>query len=156
MRNLLIGYVLALALLLGSCADETSSTQIPPEEMAEILKQIHLADGWVDQKGGTLERRQAMRNEIYDEVLAQYGYEKEEFYAAYRYYTDRPIVLDSIYTSIIAYMEAELEAERKANLERRRKDGEDRSDDTLRLAPNTPRDTASAQQPKPKMAPPSS
>ena len=117
-------YCLSICLLctslLGACQQGASTPQMSPKQMAQVLKDIHLADGWVDQEGGSLDRRNDIRDELYDEILDQYGLNRQTFYQDYQYYINHPLELDTIYLQITAELEDQLETLKSEDLERRR------------------------------------
>lgn len=132
LRGTIIG-VMTILLMLHACSDDNYRPEVDQETMTEILTQIHLADGWVDLKGGSLTRRKDMRNDLYDEILDQYDLDRETFYRSYQYYTDRPFVLDSMYAKIVADLEEELERKREENMKQREINRDPKPEDTLTM-----------------------
>lgn len=95
-------------------AGKTESPPIPEEAMSEILYEVQLMGAWVDRKGGPLMRREQMRHEMTDEVLARHNMSRQEFHDAYQFYLDHPVQLDTMYQRIKRRMEQELDSVRLA------------------------------------------
>ncbi|GAB4423960.1 MAG: hypothetical protein OHK0039_40850 [Bacteroidia bacterium] len=97
-----IAYLLCcLPLLFLSACREQQPPAIDTALMRELLKDIHLADSWVDAQTGSAEERRALRDALYQEILAKKAVEPQTFFDSYAYYIDHPELLDSIYLYII-------------------------------------------------------
>ncbi|TAE49677.1 MAG: DUF4296 domain-containing protein, partial [Bacteroidetes bacterium] len=77
---------LTVILLAGVCVafaacnkDAPPGQVIPPAQMEHILLDMHLAEGIAERKGGSLERRKAVRDDIMVQILQQQGISREAF-----------------------------------------------------------------------------
>lgn len=107
-------FCLGLILLLGihsGCGPDRPEGILSPEEMQEVLTELHLAEGVVEQIRGTLHWRNAHRSELYDNVLQKFGLDRPRFYESYDYYLQRPKELDSIYHYLIEDMTRRMQIE---------------------------------------------
>lgn len=91
-----------LFLLMAGCAkDERPEGILPPADMKEILKSIHLANALAERKAVGLEERKAEREALYQSILTYHQTTRDTFYTSYLYYLDHPEELDQIYKTII-------------------------------------------------------
>ncbi|MEL6673804.1 MAG: DUF4296 domain-containing protein [Bacteroidota bacterium] len=96
--------VFGLILLLGISNSSCQEEERPPadmQRMQEILRELHLADAWVELRSGSVGVRNRARAEVYDTILANFGHNRTTFYEDYQYYLQRPALLDTIYERLI-------------------------------------------------------
>ena len=111
MRRLL--GALAVALLIGSCGD--GNAPVPRAKMAEVLRDIHLAEAWSGMTGPDSLRAPASRRNLdtlaqdYHRIFGKHGLTQAQFTEAYTWYKARPAELDSVYARVLPMMN-ELEA----------------------------------------------
>lgn len=96
-RLLLIGI---MSLVLLACK-ETQADYLPPAQMQEILREIHFADAATERFEAKLQPRNALREDLYDQILERYGISREDFFLSYRYYVEETFMLDSLYGDMI-------------------------------------------------------
>lgn len=108
--------VIGLGLLLSAGCESDSSGKnapLPPEQMRVVLRDLHVVNAWVSRQGGPFSRRKDMRNEMYDEVLAKHDLDRATFHAAYQFYLEHPVALDSLYRHIKRELETDLDSLKK-------------------------------------------
>jgi hypothetical protein len=121
----ILAYLLVMCSLCTFTACKKKSTAMPEDTIDEatmlnILLEFHQAEAIAGKKGGLAVQREMLRKDLQEEILGQYGLDKETFYQSYKYYMEHPVVLDSIYSNIIQILEEKTTGE---------KDTEDSSDD---------------------------
>ena len=92
---------LGLTSLLFFACDETQNDFLPPAQMQEILKEIHFADAATERFEAKIQPRNALREDLYDQILERYGISREDFFLSYRYYVEETFILDSLYGDMI-------------------------------------------------------
>lgn len=99
-------------LWLAGCESEVSGKDapLPPEQMREVLRDMHVVNAWVGRQGGPFIRRRDMRNEMYDEVLAKHDLDRATFHAAYQFYLEHPVQLDLLYRYIKRELDTDLDS----------------------------------------------
>ena len=109
--------IVAVIIVLRPKDPEKETPPYPPEEMAQLMLDLHHTDAWVDRKGGPLRRRNQMRSEVYDEVLASYGLDRETFGEVYAFYLNHPSILDTVYGSMVAIMQNQIDSLKEVKFE---------------------------------------
>lgn len=100
----------ALVLALFSCGN---SYVLSPEELEEVLVDIHLAEG-IAMTSAKDFRKAEQKLDLYNSVYASHGIDKAKFDSTISYYTREDLmVLDDIYTHVIDRI-TELEEQTKA------------------------------------------
>ena len=94
-------YLILLLLILVSCQWNSEREILEPEVMKEVLKEMHLADSYVETLTSPLGVRSETRDEIYDIILRNNGLDRSRFYESYEYYLTHAEELNEIYQSLI-------------------------------------------------------
>jgi hypothetical protein len=96
--------LLFLVILTGASCKHKGD-HLPPEELAPILADLHLADAY---SGMLHDASHPTAGKNYDSlalwtksILAKYHVTQEEFTKSMDWYRDRPIELDSLYAKVI-------------------------------------------------------
>lgn len=107
-------YVTLLFLLIAGCKPGVPKDVIQPEEMAEVLQDIHLVDAYV----GTLanvDSTKVKAASYYKGVYKKYGIDSALYTKSLNYYQEDPRELDKLYTVILADLNASKTAIVKAD-----------------------------------------
>ncbi|MEL7338932.1 MAG: DUF4296 domain-containing protein [Bacteroidota bacterium] len=97
-RKLFIGILSGFLLL--ACQEEADDF-LAPGLMQEILKEIHYADAATERFEAKVMPRNALREDMYDQILERYDLSREEFFRSYQYYVAETFLLDSLYADMI-------------------------------------------------------
>jgi len=81
--------------------DERQTDYLPAGTMQEILKEIHYADAATERFEAKVQPRNALREDLYDQILKRYGISREDFFISYKYYVEETFTLDSLYGDMI-------------------------------------------------------
>ena len=108
-------YRILVFLLLMGCQWNNNSELIAPELMQDVLREMHLADAYVETLASPLGVRNETRDEIYDIILRNRNLSRTRFYESYDYYLTHPEELNEIYQSLINDLDSLM---RKGELER--------------------------------------
>lgn len=117
MRRPLHCLLLATSLAMWSCAGDEAP--LPRATMAEVLRDIHLAESWSGIAGPDSLRSTASRRNLdslasyYGAIFAKHGLTQKEFSDAYAWYKAHPTDLDSVYARVLPMLN-EMEAEAAA------------------------------------------
>jgi len=101
---------LALAALLGAAScQEKDGGHLPPEQLATVLAELHLADvysGLLQKPGEPSHGKNLDSLAVWTKaILAQHHISRETFSASMDWYRDRPTQLDSLYAKVIPILE---------------------------------------------------
>ncbi len=113
MMRCLLCLTLAAIFTLSSCAGEDAP--VPRGQMAEVLRDIHLAEAWAGLAGPDSLRSPASRRNLdslatyYRAILARHKLSQQQFSDAYLWYKAHPTELDSVYARVLPMLN-ELEA----------------------------------------------
>lgn len=95
-------YLLVILACLGFGACESFQAEyLPPGKMQEILMEIHYADAATERFEAKIQPRNALREDLYDQILIRYGLSREDFFISYKYYVEETFILDSLYGDMI-------------------------------------------------------
>lgn len=98
-------WTLAVCTLLVSCSEETAP--LSRATMADVLRDIHLAEAWSGMTGPDSLRAPASRRNLdtlardYHQIFKKHGVTQAQFSDAYSWYKARPMELDSVYTRVM-------------------------------------------------------
>lgn len=120
---------LGMLLLLFSCSDRVPEGIIPPKKMADVLFDVHLADGMLANK--PIDSARLQMASLYEAIFGRYGIDSAVLRHSVVYYASRPAVMKAMYTQIEERMNAVVEAEQEALNERYRLE---RQADSIRSA----------------------
>ena len=97
---------IAICAVMFSACSNSNQNQLPAnvltqQQMEAILYDMHLAEGLliIETKGGDTTARMALG--IYEQIYKKHNTNQEAFKLSYQYYTNNPLVLDSVYNKII-------------------------------------------------------
>jgi Domain of unknown function (DUF4296) len=93
-----------LALLAACNPDATPKEIIEHKKMAAVLTDIHLIDSYISRLPQTDTLRQKAPL-YYNAVYKKYQTSKSQFDKSLKYYSERPKLLDSIYSQVLTEME---------------------------------------------------
>jgi len=99
-----IPYILCLSLLLVGCAPRGVMS---PEEMENILYDLHRAEGILQVSGYTFGHDDLM-NDTYQNILEKHGVTQAVFDTSIVWYTNNPKIFNKIYPRVIQRLEADL------------------------------------------------
>ncbi|MFK7920492.1 MAG: DUF4296 domain-containing protein [Bacteroidia bacterium] len=95
-------YLLGILVCLGLLACESTQTEyLSPGKMQEVLMEIHYADAATERFEAKVQPRNALREDLYDQILVRYGLSREDFFISYKYYVEETFILDSLYGDMI-------------------------------------------------------
>jgi hypothetical protein len=106
---------LALAAILAMWSCTGDDAPLPRSKMAEVLRDVHLAESWAGIAGPDSLRSTASRRNLdslatyYHSIFAKHGLTQQEFSTAYTWYKAHPTDLDSVYARVLPMLN-ELEA----------------------------------------------
>ncbi len=106
---------LGLLVALQAC-QEAEPDLLPQELMREVLVELHVADAYTETQSSPVTYRNALREDLYLEILEKFELEEETFRHTYEYYTSHPNLMDSLYQEVIIQLEQQLEGERALHL----------------------------------------
>ncbi len=119
---------LSAALLFFTFSCQNKDKVIPRDEIVPVLVDIHLLDGAIQRSKYSSEINPPDTIGVYDYVLKEHGYTREQLDSSMNYYTRRPRTFERIYQEVVARLnrmetrvKEEKEQERKERMERRRK-----------------------------------
>ena len=97
--------ILLLGLLLA-CSNSDKKIKIPegiipPEEMAQIFRDIHLTDALLSRKRFRINTDFTDINSYYKDIYEKHGYSRAYFDSSLKFYTDHPYVLDAMYEQVL-------------------------------------------------------
>lgn len=104
---------LTASLLLAACT--TAEAPLPRARMAEVLRDIHLAEAWAGIVGPDSLRTPASRRNLdtlacdYHRIFKKHNISQTQFSEAYAWYKARPGELDSVYARVLPMLN-EMEA----------------------------------------------
>lgn len=107
----------AASLILLSCNRDPAP--IPRAKMAEVVRDVHLAEAWASIAGPDSLRSVVTRRNLdslalyYRQIFRRHGVTLQDFSEAYAWYKARPGELDSVYTRVLPMLN-ELEAKAAA------------------------------------------
>lgn len=107
---------MCLALLIPAC-QEQEEIHLSREVMRDVLVEFHIADGYTERMSKPLNYRNALREDLYREVLAKHQLDENTFRDTYDYYTAHPYEMDTLYQMIIEKLEVQLTGEKNLKLE---------------------------------------
>ncbi|MFN3445230.1 MAG: DUF4296 domain-containing protein [Bacteroidia bacterium] len=98
-------FVAICAVMFCACSNPNQN-QLPAnvltqQQMEAVLYDMHLAEGLLttEPKGGDTTARRALG--MYEQIYKKHNITPEQFKASYQYYTNNPVVFDSVYNKII-------------------------------------------------------
>lgn len=101
--------ILACGLLSLLAACDKSEPHMPPQRMAPIIADLHLADAWStmvrDSLYPTADKNYDSLAKWTAEIFARHGVTKDEFNRSMDWYRDHPVELDTMYAHIIPMLE---------------------------------------------------
>lgn len=86
------------------------------EVMRDVLVEFHIADGYTERMSKPLNYRNALREDLYREVLEKHQLDEATFRKTYDYYTAHPYEMDTLYQLIIEKLEVQLTGEKNLRL----------------------------------------
>lgn len=113
MMRLLLCITLAGSVALWSCSSDDAP--VSRAQMADVLRDIHLAEAWAGLAGPDSLRSPSSRRNLdslatyYSAILAKYKLSQQQFSSAYAWYKAHPTELDSVYARVLPMLN-ELEA----------------------------------------------
>lgn len=106
-KVLLLG-VFLLSIVIG-CSEDTRPAELLPEEtMVPVLKELEIAYAGVDQTIKDPKQRAAKYEEMNSLVLKKNNLEKKQFFDSYKWYEERPVLLDTILKQVIVALNNDL------------------------------------------------
>ncbi|MEL6843553.1 MAG: DUF4296 domain-containing protein [Bacteroidota bacterium] len=94
--------------LLFACQDDQGE-YLEPGLMQEILKEIHYADAATERFEAKVMPRNALREDMYDQILERYQLSREDFFRSYQYYVAETFLLDSLYADMIDSFDVQIQ-----------------------------------------------
>ncbi|WNJ19435.1 DUF4296 domain-containing protein [Pontibacter sp. G13] len=113
-------FIIIACMALAGC-EEVVENHLSEKEMQDLLLQVHLTDAWVEVSKQPINVRKRMRAELYDDVLASRGLDRETFEQSYQYYLKHPTVMDSLYQFVIDSLNRRMELHQDTLMHRNRK-----------------------------------
>ena len=99
MRNFL--YIVFLFLLISGCKPGIPKEIIQPDQMAGMLGDIHIVDGYVSSIPSS-DSAKKVAAAYYNGIYKKYGVDSALYAKSMAYYNSAPTVLDGIYTKVVA------------------------------------------------------
>lgn len=100
-------YLLAvLAALAAFACQKPQKPVLSIDRMTEVLTEIHLAITGSEVVWKEPAEREARRPALQEAVLAKHGLSRALFYESYTYYVERPKLMDSLYSRVIARLDS--------------------------------------------------
>ncbi|MCC6251622.1 MAG: DUF4296 domain-containing protein [Bacteroidia bacterium] len=101
-----IAIAFVMLIIIASChKNETAPTPsirpIGVDTIVKVLADIHLIEASVNIRFIEDYKKQETRNTLKSKIYKQYGITALKFKESYDYYSENPILLDSIYTEVI-------------------------------------------------------
>lgn len=124
-----IGVPLGILCIMLSCTDRVPTGIIPPEEMTNVLFDVHVADGMLANQ--PIDSARVKMISLYAAIFDRHGIDSTVLRNSVEYYTAHPLLMKEMYTEIEARMNGLVEAELAANNERYRLE---RQADSIRAA----------------------
>lgn len=112
-----------------SCSDRVPEGIIPPDEMTNVLFDVHVADGMLANQ--PIDSARVRMVNIYAAIFDRYGIDSAILRNSVEYYAAQPLTMKEMYTKIETRMNGLVEAELAANTERYRLE---RQADSIRSA----------------------
>ena len=112
MKHLLFGIVLLTLMGCNRLKSTQPAAAISRDSMIAILVDIHVADAISDQKYGQDKPNKAFTNALYERIFQNHHISAAEYKASYKYYEDKPELLDKMYEQVITEI-SKKEAEMK-------------------------------------------
>jgi len=94
--------------------DQVPEYIIPPEQMDDVLVDIHIVEGALKYKRGIGEKYKLYSNQYFDHVFMKYNISKKQFDKSLEYYYKHEKLLDEIYQSVLEQIE-KIEKEKVKN-----------------------------------------
>ncbi|MGB4775616.1 MAG: DUF4296 domain-containing protein [Daejeonella sp.] len=106
-------------ILLSACNqnDTTPKGVIDPQKMTAVLTDIHLVDGYISSspQTDTLVQNNSV---LYQNVYKKYHINKSQFDKSIKYYSAKPVLLDSIYSKVLLALEKKEKQEQKKTIKK--------------------------------------
>ncbi|MBX5439068.1 MAG: DUF4296 domain-containing protein [Thermoflavifilum sp.] len=104
-QTLLLSCVLTSAAVLAGCKhhERVPRSYIQPKEMKEILLDMQAAQAFVDNMPyDSLHSREEKLKYYYQQILALYHLDHQQFMKSYEYYVMHPVIMKMVYDSLLA------------------------------------------------------
>ncbi len=75
---------------------------IAQDTMVQMLAEIHLLESSLSVRIADESSLKNTRNAIKSKIYLNFGVSKEQFYKSYKYYAEKPVLIDSIYINVIS------------------------------------------------------
>jgi hypothetical protein len=107
LRVKIIPIVVCATLCFISACSEPKQEPIPvgiiaQDTMVQMLTEIHLLESSLSVRIADESSLKNTRNAIKSKIYSNYGVSKEQFYKSYKYYAEKPVLIDSIYINVIS------------------------------------------------------
>ncbi len=107
LRVKIIPIVVCATLCFISACSEPKQEPIPvgiiaQDTMVQMLTEIHLLESSLSVRIADESSLKNTRNAIKSKIYLNFGVSKEQFYKSYKYYAEKPVLIDSIYINVIS------------------------------------------------------
>lgn len=107
LRVKIIPIVVCATLCFISACSEPKQEPIPlgiiaQDTMVQMLAEIHLLESSLSVRIADESSLKNTRNAIKSKIYLNFGVSKEQFYKSYKYYAEKPVLIDSIYINVIS------------------------------------------------------
>ena len=107
LRVKIIPIVVCATLCFISACSEPKQEPIPvgiiaQDTMVQMLTEIHLLESSLSIRIADESSLKNTRNAIKSKIYLNFGVSKEQFYKSYKYYAEKPVLIDSIYINVIS------------------------------------------------------
>ncbi len=112
MRKILFILFPALLFACSSEPDNVEGNIIPPEKMKDLLVEIHIIEAEMGYENIPADTLKEVMMAIYAKIFDKYEITTDDFRESFKHYTENSVIMDKIYTDVIAEIEMTMKKEK--------------------------------------------
>jgi hypothetical protein len=100
-------FIFFLCMFCISCSqnkDKVPSGIIPPEKMAEILTDVHIAEAYTNYKNLQADALKQSISDYYHFIFKTYGISDADFEESFDYYSKNPVAFIKVYDQVLIHL----------------------------------------------------
>jgi len=126
----------SVLLFLAACTkNKTPDGIIKPEQMTNLLTQVHIIDGGLYNVTQTPDSLYKYGTARYKDLFKRFHTNADQFIKSYKFYTAHPEMLETIYEKITINLQQKSDSLNKLNLQQIAKDNKRRTDSLKKINP---------------------